>query len=71
MLFNRKRYAGLLWTKPDAYDKIDTTYLVQRLQAFLPRIHIRLSTPPKWSFAQDLLTHYYVLKPEDYTEIMQ
>ena len=24
MLFNRKRYAGLLWTKPDIYDKIDT-----------------------------------------------
>jgi len=24
MLFNRKRYAGVLWTKPDKYDKIDT-----------------------------------------------
>ena len=23
LLFNRKRYAGLLWTKPDKYDKID------------------------------------------------
>lgn len=54
-----------------AYDKINTTYLVQRLQAFLPRIHIRLSDPPKWSFAQDLLTHYYVLNSDDYKEIMQ
>ena len=24
MLFNRKRYAGLLWTNPDKFDKIDT-----------------------------------------------
>ena len=24
ILFNRKRYAGLLWTNPDHYDKIDT-----------------------------------------------
>jgi transketolase len=54
-----------------AYDKIDVDYLVQRLQSFLPRIHIRKSQPYKWSFAQDLLTHYYVLKPEDYAEITQ
>jgi transketolase len=54
-----------------AYDKIDVDYLVQRLQSFLPRIHIRKSKPYKWSFAQDLLTHYYVLKPEDYAEITQ
>jgi len=54
-----------------AYDKIDVDYLVQRLQSFLPRIHIRKSEPYKWSFAQDLLTHYYVLKPEDYAEITQ
>jgi transketolase len=53
-----------------AYDPIDTASLVRRLQAFLPRIHIRLSTPYKWSFAKDLLTHYYVLKPEDYQEII-
>lgn len=24
LLLNRKRYAGLLWTKPEKYDKIDT-----------------------------------------------
>ena len=24
LLFNRKRYAGLLWTNPVKYDKIDT-----------------------------------------------
>ena len=53
-----------------AYDPIDIDNLVCRLQAFLPRIHIRLSTPYKWSFAKDLLTHYYVLKESDYQEII-
>lgn len=54
-----------------AYDMIDTVNLTHRLQAFLPRINIRFSDPPQWSFAQELLTHYYVLKPEDYAEITQ
>lgn len=53
-----------------AYDAIDSAYLVKRLQCFLPRIHIRLSQPPEWSFARDLLTHYYVLNEENYQEIM-
>jgi transketolase len=52
-----------------AYDPVDVEYLTQRLTAFLPRINIRLSDPYKWSFAKDLLTHYYVLKPEDYEEL--
>jgi transketolase len=54
-----------------AYDSIDTGYLVRRLQCFLPRIHIRLSSPLQWSFAQDLLTHYYVLNEENYQEIVK
>lgn len=54
-----------------AYDPINVDYLVRRLQSFLPRINIRISKPYSWSFAQDLLTHYYVLKPEDYAEITQ
>jgi transketolase len=52
-----------------AYDPVDVEYLTQRLTAFLPRINIRLSDPYKWSFAKDLLTHYYVLKPADYEEL--
>ena len=52
-----------------AYDSVDSAYLVKRLQAFLPRIHIRLSQPLNWPFAKDLLTHYYVLKPEDYESL--
>lgn len=54
-----------------AYDKIDSITLSHRLISFLPRINIRYSYPPAWSFAKDLLTHYYVLKPEDYAEITQ
>jgi transketolase len=54
-----------------AYDSIDIDYLVCRLQAFMPRINIRISEPYKWSFAQDLLTHYYVLTAENYAEIAQ
>jgi len=54
-----------------AYDSIDIDYLVCRLQAFMPRINIRISQPYKWSFAQDLLTHYYVLQPEDYEILNQ
>jgi transketolase len=53
-----------------AYDPIDTASLVRRLQAFMPGIHIRLSEPYEWSFAKNLLTHYYVLKEEDYKEII-
>lgn len=54
-----------------AYDEIDSVKLSHRLIAFLPRICIRYSSPPQWSFAEKLLTHYYVLKPEDYAEITQ
>jgi transketolase len=53
-----------------AYDAIDVEYLVNRLQTFLPRINIRLSSPKQWSFAKDLLTHYYVLNEQDYQEII-
>lgn len=54
-----------------AYDPINVPYLVNRLQSFLPRINIRISAPPTWSFAKDLLTHYYVLKEQDYQEIIK
>ena len=49
-----------------AYEYLDTDYLIKRLVAFLPRIHIRLSEPTRFAFASGLLTHYYVMKPEDY-----
>ena len=52
-----------------AYDSIDVPYLTRRLTTFLPTINLRYSAPPKWPFAEGLLTHYYVLKPEDYQKI--
>lgn len=52
-----------------AYDFIDREYLITRLKAFLPRINIRESDPPSWPWAEGILTHYYVLKPEDYNSL--
>jgi transketolase len=66
-LDNLKVYANI--NGQGAYDTIDSDYLVNRLKAFLPEINIRMSKSPEWSFAKGLLTHYYVLKPEDYQEI--
>ena len=53
-----------------AYDMIDAEYLEKRLRAFLPRIEIRHSEPTEFEFAKGLLTHYYVLKPEDYEAML-
>jgi transketolase len=53
-----------------AYDDIERNTLEMRLRAFLPRINIRHSEPTSFTFANGLLTHYYVLKPEDYQELV-
>ena len=52
-----------------AYDFIDKEYIINRLRAFLPRINIRETEPPKWPWADGILTHYYVLQPEDYEQL--
>jgi len=52
-----------------AYDMIDREYLIRRLEAFYPDIKIRKTEPPNWPWAQGVLTHYYVLKPEDYQRL--
>ena len=52
-----------------AYEHIDVDYLINRLKVFHPNINIRLSDPPNWKFASGLLTHYYVLKSEDYEQL--
>lgn len=52
-----------------AYDYLNVEYLITRLKAFLPSINIRLSDPPEFKFATGLLTHYYVMKPEDYESL--
>lgn len=62
-LTNLKVYANV--NGMIAYDMIDKDYICARLRAFLPTINIRHTDPPDWPFAKGLLTHYYVLKPED------
>lgn len=52
-----------------AYDMIDREYINNRLKSFLPRIAIRNTEPPNWPWAKGILTHYYVLKPEDYEQL--
>jgi transketolase N-terminal domain/subunit len=54
-----------------AYDFIDKDYLTQRLTAFLPEVRIRFTDVPKWPWAEGILTHYYVLKPEDYQKLCE
>jgi len=52
-----------------AYDMIDTDLLTRRLQAFLPRINIRISEPTRLPFATGLKTHYHVMSEEEYKAI--
>ena len=52
-----------------AYDMIDTDLLSKRLQAFLPRINIRVSEPTEFDFATGLKTHYHTMTEQDYESI--
>ena len=49
-----------------AYDFVDSTYLIRRLRSFMPDINIVKTDIPDYGFAKGLLTHYYVMKQEDY-----
>ena len=49
-----------------AYDKVDTKYLVDRLEAFLPSINIRYTTVNQYPFLRGLNAHYHVMSEEDY-----
>ena len=49
-----------------AYDKVDTKYLVDRLEAFLPRINIRYTSVNQYPFLKGLNAHYHVMSEEDY-----
>jgi len=53
-----------------ATDSVDTKYLEDRLKVFYPRINIRYSKPLEWNFAKGILTHYYVLKEQDYQQLL-
>jgi len=52
-----------------AYDYLDSNNLIQRLKSFLPSINIVATDPPKYNFGSGLMTHYYVLKDEDYINL--
>ena len=53
-----------------AYDKVDTKYLVNRLEAFLPRINIRYTSVNQYPFLRGLNAHYHVMSEEDYKSIL-
>lgn len=66
-LDNLKVYANI--NGMSAYEYLDVDYLETRLKTFLPAINIRKSQPRDFDFAKGLLTHYYVMKPEDYAKL--
>lgn len=66
-LTNLKIYVNI--NGMSAYEYLDTEYLKKRLTTFLPWIEIRESLPVDFDFAKGLLTHYYVIKPEDYNKL--
>ena len=49
-----------------AYDTVDTRYLVNRLQAFLPDINIIYTDVGVFPFLRGLNAHYHVMNKEDY-----
>ena len=49
-----------------AYDAVDSTYLVKRLQAFLPDINIRYTKVNEFSFLKGLNAHYHIMSEDDY-----
>jgi len=66
-LHNLKIYANI--NGMSACEYLDTDYLIDRLLCFYDKINIRVSDPTKFDFAEGLLTHYYVMKSEDYDTI--
>lgn len=48
-----------------AYDTIDTHSIINRLQMFLPSIHIRKTKSPDVPFFKGLKAHYHVMSKDD------
>lgn len=53
-----------------AYDKIDTKYLVDRLESFLPEINIRYTSVNQYPFLKGLNAHYHIMSEKDYKSIL-
>jgi transketolase len=49
-----------------AYDKINKSYLVKRLQSFLPDINVEYTSVEQLSFLNGLNAHYHIMSEEDY-----
>ena len=54
-----------------AYKEVDQTYLKNRLEAFLPSIHIRYTDVEQYSFLKGLNAHYHVMNEENYNEVLK
>lgn len=54
-----------------AYDKIDSKYLVDRLQTFLPNINVEYTTVNQYPFLRGLNAHYHVMSEEDYKSTLK
>jgi transketolase len=52
-----------------AYDKINTEYLTNRLNSFLPNINIRYTSVNQYPFLKGINAHYHVMSEEDYKSI--
>mgnify|MGYP003632745113 CR=1 FL=1 len=50
-----------------AYDKVDTQYLITRLKAFYPAIHIVNTSVAHYPFLRGINAHYHIMSEEDYT----
>lgn len=53
-----------------AYKVVEPQYLIKRLSAFFPRIHIRLTSVEQYSFLKGLNAHYHVMSESDYKEVL-
>jgi len=54
-----------------AYDAIDTKYLIERLESFLPNIIIHKTTVNQFSFLSGLNAHYHVMSKENYCSALE
>jgi len=50
-----------------AYDKVDTQYLITRLRAFYPAIHIVNTSVAQYPFLRGINAHYHIMSEEEYT----
>lgn len=53
-----------------AYKEVSKHYLIDRLDAFLPGIHIKYTTVEQYTFLKGLNAHYHVMNEENYQEVL-